>query len=681
MKRPQIIVFGFIAASMLPRALPSTLQCLNAQGARTPQTQALSFYNTGRAAMADEDWYSAVEDFLECLKLNPAHSEASRALAECYYELGEYDEALNWVRKARQLARLNIETENLEAFILVALGRLGEADAVIKDVLSREPYNREALFAAAELDIARGRAGDAATRFRSAVRLYPDDRRLLVSLALILGSLGDYTQAQTYIDRACDEHPDDHRVFYYAAYLQSKTGRLTEALRNVERSLLLKPDFQPARSLAGSLRYRVGDYDEAIRYADAAIAAKRSDTSAWFLKGMALTRSSRTEDARVTLERALALAPDDEFIRAAFENLLIDGTSIEDASRARWARYHFERAATLAKRYLNDEALFEFRRGLRINPYADERKDYAEILKAQGYIELYLEELRFMQDLGKGTRAINDAVETYNALLSTSLPRVWDIKTEELKRHWNVAVFSLTTQSAYYHTDAAAVASSYIKDILAHDRNINVMNLDTRESSFATAFRRAREAQSNDGSRADYFMIVSISENERDITIKGELYVTRTGAKAAVFTRSRTGQDKLRNACINIAGQLSGALPFRAEIIRRSADRALIDKGKIDGVETALPNGAVFNVIKKGKLGIKGEGIDWEYSPSDLIGTFAVNQIDEEVSAGNLTRQGYFDLITIGDEIIAEINTEENTAASQTIPFDPELRTLLMQLR
>jgi hypothetical protein len=402
---------------------------------------------------------------------------------------------------------------------------------------------------------------------------------------------------------------------------------------------------------------------------------------------MALTRALRPEDARVTLERAISIAPNDEFIRAAFENLLISGTPLEDPSRARWARYHFERAAGLAKRYLNDEALFEYRRALRINPYADERMDYAQILKAQGYVELYLEELRFVQELGKGSRAINDAVETYNALLATSLPRVWDIKTEELKRHWNVAVFSLVSQSAYYHTDAAAVASSYIKDILAHDRNINIMNLETRENSFATAFRRAREAQTSDGARADYFMIVSIFESENDITIKGELYVTRTGAKAAVFSRSRTGQDKLRNACINVAGQLSSAMPFRAAIIRRSADRALIDKGKIDGMENALSGGAVFNVIKKGKLGIKGEGIGWEYSPSDLTGSFAVTQVDEEVSAGILTRQGYFDLIAVGDEIITETKTDEKTGdgakaeTAENITFDPELRALLMQLR
>ncbi|MDR2258483.1 MAG: tetratricopeptide repeat protein, partial [Treponema sp.] len=74
------------------------------------------YYNQGRTSMAAEDWYAAAESFLEALRINPAHAEANAALAECYYELGEFDEALVWVRKARSLARGNMAAANLEAF-------------------------------------------------------------------------------------------------------------------------------------------------------------------------------------------------------------------------------------------------------------------------------------------------------------------------------------------------------------------------------------------------------------------------------------------------------------------------------------------------------------------------------------------------------------------------------------
>ncbi|MDR0386867.1 MAG: tetratricopeptide repeat protein, partial [Treponema sp.] len=78
------------------------------------------YYERGREYMAAEDWYSAAEALLECIKLSPAHAEAVTSLAECYYELGEYDEALIRIRKARTLARGNMALANLEAVTLIA---------------------------------------------------------------------------------------------------------------------------------------------------------------------------------------------------------------------------------------------------------------------------------------------------------------------------------------------------------------------------------------------------------------------------------------------------------------------------------------------------------------------------------------------------------------------------------
>jgi tetratricopeptide (TPR) repeat protein len=205
----------FILFCMLLSPAPNRLEAQNAGvvGGSARAAEAAVYYERGRSFMSLEDWYAAAEAFIECVHLNPAHAEGTFALAECYYEMGVFDQALTWVRKARSLARANMAVANLEAFTLTALGRLDAAAAVISDVLAREPYNREALFAAGELDIARGHSAEALLRYRDAVRRYPDDRRLLISLALVSGSLGDIDTAISFIDRALAQHPDDYRVF------------------------------------------------------------------------------------------------------------------------------------------------------------------------------------------------------------------------------------------------------------------------------------------------------------------------------------------------------------------------------------------------------------------------------------------------------------------------------------
>jgi tetratricopeptide (TPR) repeat protein len=639
---------------------------------------ALYYYNQGQSAMLNEDWYAAVEDFLECLKQNPAHAEGAAALAECYYTLEEYDEALVWVRKARSLARLNMEAANLESFILIALGRLDEAAEIVKYVQSREPYNRNALFTAAELDVARGKPGDAVKLFNEAVRRYPDDRRLLVSLALVLGSLGDVETALRYIERAELKHPDDYRVYYYAAYLASRSGHINAAIADAERALAIHPGFIPALSLLASLRYRNGEYEEAASIADRIIAAVHDDSGAWLLKGMAYDSMGRKNDARMILETALGFNGEDEFTRIALEDLVIDTTRLEDSQRERWAAYHFDRARAYRNRNLSDEALFEYRRGLRLYPYAKERLDYAEILRLQGYPELYLEELKFMRDSGTNERTVNDQIETYTALLGSGLAKLWNVEMEEIRPHWNIAIFSVAGQSAFYHTDAGYITSRYIKDILVHDGRINTPDLEMRQASFASAFRAARDGGRVRGEAADYFLVVNVLENERDIAINAEMYVARTGALAGVFSVYRTGPDRLRNAARNIAGQLGNALPFRAVLLHRAAGEGLIDKGRLDGCQ----EDAVYRIVKKGSVDVRSEGIGLQYADGDITGTFTPKQLGEELSSGTLVRTGFFDLITAGDEVVAPPDAASSSAAPPSaVAADPELRAMLRTLR
>jgi tetratricopeptide (TPR) repeat protein len=629
------------------------------------------WYEQGRSLMLEDDWYGASESFMECVRLNPAHAGANAALAECYYELGEFDQALSWVQSARTLARGDMGAANLEASTLVALGRLDAAQTVVDGILIREPYNREALFVAGELDLARGQSGRAVERFRDAVRRYPDDRRLLVSLALVLGSLGDGETARSYIGQALSRHPDDYRVHYYAAYLDAQAGRIPQAIRSAEQTLSLRPEYGPAQSLLGNLRYSAGNYEEALRLADALITRNREDGAAWYLKALALRSLGRTADAVQVLTDAYTVDSQDEFILFTLEDLLISSTALEDPRRARWASLHFRRGGDYRSRNLGDEAIFEYRRGLRLNPYAPERRDYAELLRLQGYPARYLEELRVMQDQGLAGRNLNDAVETYSSLLSDALFRRWQVDPVEVnKPHWKLAVFSLASQPGLSHVSAAQTASTLVREILVHNRNIAAAELEIVQPSFSQAFRTAREAG------VDYFLVVSVSEGERDLSLRGELFVARTGSAARSYTVFRTGADRLRNAARGLAEDCAASLPLRGELIERRQAQALMDKGRSDGINT----GMIFDVVRKGRAEVLNEGVGLSYLADDIVGSFIVDDAGEEVAAGALSRTGFFDRISTGDELILR-DEEKKDESAESSGANPELRRLLRMLR
>lgn len=658
---------GFLAGILV-------LVCLASPASPARAQSASSFYEAGRAAFLEERYYDAVESLLESLRVNPSYAEPVALLAESFYALGEFDQAVSYVRRARTLSRGSAALANLEAFILIAMGDLSAADALVRETLAREPYNREALFAAAELDVARGKSGEAASRYRDAARRFPDDRRALLSLALVLGTLGDAEGARAYAARAVAAHPDDHRVRYYAAYLDAAAGRLKEAAAGLSFALDLKSGYAPARSLLAQVRYRLGEWEAAAALADQSIAADRSDVSAWYLKGLSFARLGRVAEARAVLSTALSVDPSDEFARAALGDLLISTTAAEAPERARWAAYHLSRAEDFRARNLADQALFEYRRALRLDPYSKQgRAAFADLLRAIGYPARQLSELRFLQELGKGDRAINDAVETYDSLLADALHRRWGVDPNALSsRHWKVAVVSVSSQSAVRHVDAGRVAAVYLRDLLSHDGNIASVSVPVEQPSFANAFRVAREAG------ADYFMVVSAAESDRDLSLKGTLYVARTGSLAADFSAFRTGSDRLRNSARRLVEQLGASLPFRARIISRRAGSAMIDKGRAD----RLSSGMKFEIVKKGAALPLAEGIGLAYAGDDITGTFSVDAVDEEVSAGTLARRGFFDRIAVGDEVVAvPENRPVPAARPEAAQADPELRYLLRNLR
>jgi tetratricopeptide (TPR) repeat protein len=646
--------------------------------------------------MMADDYYSAAQSFLEGLRINPAHAETTASLAECYYYLGEYEEALVWVRKARALARAHLGTANLEAFVLVAMGQLTEAEDVLKTVLQTEPYNKEALFVQGEIDMARGRNGEALRRYREAVRRYPDDRRLLLSLALVSLSLNDYRAAQGYIDRAMLAHPDDYRVYYYAAWLNARRGDLRGAIDRTEKALYYKEDFAPALALLTTLRYRAGDYEGAIALADGRIAVNRNDKYAHYLKALSLWRIGETDPSRLreavtVLDTVLSIdgiGGDDEFARALLEEIVLQTTNIEDRSRSRYAAWHFRRAADYRRRNLSDEALFEYRRGLRLDPYAAERRDYAAILRLKGLTEAYLEELLFIKELSGVTETeaantdIDDAIEAYSIQNREALSLKYLVGVEEFTRHWHIALFCIDSDTrgtplSAYHTDNAVIAAVYLKDMLAHDRNIDPGDeaaADLRRVSFADAFRASRTRGD------DYFLIISVDENERDLSLKATLYASRTGTELKTFTAYRSGENRLRNAARSIIGQLNAALPFRASLIRRNAGVALINKGRIDGVTV----GTEYEVVKQGTAEVATDGIALKYAAGNIAGTFTATVVDEEVTQGTLTRNGFFDRVAVGDEVILQPKPETPAASvppATATPLSPELQALLRTLR
>ena len=617
---------------------------VGAQGRVSRTVTAKEYCASAEEKRFAEDWYGAIEDYLAAVSKNPSYADALFGLAECYYELDEYDQSLAYVKRVSPLMRGDGALLNLEGFVDIGLGDLSAAKDLFNTVARTRPNDLDARFGLALLDLSVGRKTEARTRLEDSLRLSPQNARALLSLALIAADQGRKDEAESLIERALRFHGQEPRVQYTAARLAMRSGNLDKAIFYARNAIQASPSYGEARGLLGSLMYQSGSYAEAIALMQEGVARNRKDPDAWFTLGLAQAAAGKTPDAVYSLRQSLGLREDDEIARLALENLVVDTSPIESTAREPYATWHFEKGYDLEDRSFFEQALFEYRRGLALYPDSKRgRVLYADLLRKRGLPGKQLAELRFLADLGKADTAVKDSIETYESLLQDTVSRNWGVDQYALpKRPYQVAFFMLPEAEDGAHTSGRSILLRYLKDSLASSSRLKVLDLPVAVNSSAEAFRRAREAE------ADYYLVLTARENERDVLLRGDLKVARTGSLAASFNSYRTGNDRVKEATLKMAAYLESALQPKGSIIKRTQNRGLVDMGSLEGLKV----GDKLGVIKRGELGILPEGLGPSYTSDALIGEFTVTALDEAVCEGTLKSTGFYDTTNAGDEII-----------------------------
>lgn len=124
-------------------------------------------------------------------------------------------------------------------------GDLGEARAILDDLLEVRPKHPDLLANAAIVARAEGEPEEARELFNEALKVDPGHRVASNNLSLLLREEGEFIEARRALIRALEYHPDDPTLHYnlavvYELYLQD----LQKALDHYQRylSLITEPD-------------------------------------------------------------------------------------------------------------------------------------------------------------------------------------------------------------------------------------------------------------------------------------------------------------------------------------------------------------------------------------------------------------------------------------------------------
>ncbi len=608
-------------------------------------------YEQGRQAQLQDNIPLAVEQYRAALNVNPNYFEPIVGLAESFFSLEEYEEALVYLHRARKLDQYNLDLLNLEGRIQIAMHNPALAKELFRQVLAIEPNNLEARFGLAEIDIALGREGNAAQRYIDSLKIAPDNSKALLSLALLHESNGESEAAGRYMELALKYHSNDPRVHYTAGRFYMNTGRINRAEKYLLTANALDEKNTEAKRLLAQIYLFLERPDMTIKIIKELLSLNRDDSLAWYTIGLAYNQKKDTAGAIHSLAQALRLKPDDEIPRIVLENIALNELPINDTNRNKYAEYHLEKGKLFEDRNFLEKASFEYRRCLRLAPESKNgRLSYAGIFKTLGYHEKFMKELEVLKGLGYADALIMDDIEIIQSGLYDTVSARWGVDQYSLeKSKFSISVYHLESDNRGIHALAGDLLTDYFRDLLHRYENLLLLPVDIAVGSYDAAFRQARENNS------DFFLIMHFEESERSFTVTLDQYLSRTGAKLCSFRIFRTGNDRIRDSFISLASRLHEKLPLWGRLIAREFDQGIIDLGELDGIEIDDQ----LTIVKKGRVALKNDEIGFTVNDEDILGDFIITKLDENMAEGSILKHNFFDLINPGDDVILPIAVEQ----------------------
>jgi len=151
---------------------------------------------------------------------------------------------------------------------------------------------------------------------RDALRADPRNAQAAILLAELYSKTGNYTVAMKTCEDVLHKYPEFVPAFFTQGVLLDSEGKKNEAVKKYQRALTIASNYMPAlNNLANLFADGYGSKEEALRLAEAAVAQDPENPGVLDTLGYVQFRNGRLQDARVNLERAASLLPENPTVK------------------------------------------------------------------------------------------------------------------------------------------------------------------------------------------------------------------------------------------------------------------------------------------------------------------------------------------------------------------------------
>lgn len=310
-------------------------------------------------------------------------------------------------------------------------GRLGESEAICRQILAVQPKQAQALHCLGICALQKGQYDEALRMISEAVRMSPNQADYHCNLGTVFRILGRLDEAIASFRKSLVLRPKfadaklnlgesldalgctDEAIACYRGVLEiqphdaeahnnlgnclRKTGHPNAAISAFQRAIAIKPDYSEAHYNAGCAYSEIELWDKAILSLEHAVALRPAFLEALRTLGTALAKTGHAKEALATLGRALALNPHhpdthhDLAIVLLAENRIGEATASCNQALAingNFAEGHNTLGLIHLKMERLDDALCSFEHAIRLKPdLADAHWNLSVVLLQKGKFE------------------------------------------------------------------------------------------------------------------------------------------------------------------------------------------------------------------------------------------------------------------------------------------------------
>jgi len=273
---------------------------------------------------------------------NAADKEAMQELVRLYINNGQEEKAGTLFSRLPE-TDMSADAELFRAGVLGTVGRNAEAQAILDELLEKDPKNFEAWLELAYLHEREKRPEEAIKTYRKAAEIMPDNVELHFRLATLyieqkkpaeamqalnavlfspqmgiqaslrFAEAGFYKEAQEVLNKAGEAGGDPDQLALVASMLLQESGaNPLEGLAPLERITPASPFYPAALQQKARIYIAAGEYAKAHAVALDGRKQFPDQKELWGLEAYALIKQKKIGDAEALLHKGLKQYPDDE---------------------------------------------------------------------------------------------------------------------------------------------------------------------------------------------------------------------------------------------------------------------------------------------------------------------------------------------------------------------------------